>query len=360
MEKTSKELILIVDDSAVSLRVLAAMLESNGYRTEKATNGNMALQTIETTKPDLILLDINMPGMSGYEVCQTLKAQKEHQSTPVIFLSAMDEIINKEQAFQVGGIDYITKPYRIKEVLIRIENQLNQVRLYQKLQRRNEELQNEIAKRHQAEAALMEANRQLELLAALDGLTGIANRRKFDERLALEWKRAMREQLPISLILTDIDFFKAYNDTYGHLAGDDCLQQIAMVLQSSTRRPLDLAARYGGEEFALLLPNTGLDGARVVARQLQSHVEALAIPHKSSLVMPIVTLSSGVASIMPTSTSNSDVLIERADQALYQAKATGRNQCLDWDSLPKKSSDRSGETTGFRFPFPSPPPVTPT
>lgn len=491
--KDEIETLLVVDDQPDNLRVLSTILSRQGYKVRKALTGKIALESAQVQPPHLILLDISMPQMNGYEVCLALKARAETCDVPVIFLSAIDSTADKVKAFAVGGSDYITKPFQGEEVLARVQQQLTLQRqkrqLQQEIQERkqaqaetqllltiiqavnqavdfetalnavlcgvqqainwdyaeawipdqegitfhleqacydlqdeklrqfhqvgqaygsvssdansmgllqqvhlsqqlywledasqskptimrseaaeaaglkatfgvpislNEEilailvffkrshsqrddklvnLMNAIAlqlggfmQRKQAEADLKQANLDLQRLANLDGLTQVANRRCFDEILQQEWKRSRREQVPLSLILCDIDSFKLYNDSYGHLSGDDCLKRVAQAIHYSTRRPADFVARYGGEEFVILLPNTAVEGAIYVAEQIQQSVAALQIPHAYSPAGSTVTLSMGLACAIPLSEENPEQLIAAADQALYTAKANGRNQ----------------------------------
>ncbi|MFB2978129.1 diguanylate cyclase domain-containing protein [Microseira sp. BLCC-F43] len=480
--------ILIVDDTIANLRLLVNLLRENGYKVRPVTDGNLALEAIQEKHPDLILLDIIMPDLSGYEICQTLKANPKTREIPVIFLSGLSEGLDKSKAFQIGGEDYITKPFQVEEVLARVALQLTrrslQVQLQQKNQllsqqnaqlqlllkatqainsapnldaalekilalvcqtigwdlgeawvvnsdrfvlerswgwyanegkleefhlfsktlifRRNEgmpgriwatkqpewvqdisqqevqvfprchlaaavglkaafgvpilfdnqvlailiffskknstpedrslELVNAIAtqlgsfvERKQAETALFAANQKLALLATLDELTGVANRRYFNEHLAREWSRLKREQIPLSLILCDIDYFKRYNDYYGHLAGDVTLKQVAQAIRKVLKRPADLVARYGGEEFVILLPNTSMAGAVQVGELIRQQVQQLKIPHAQSLVSDYVTLSLGISSLVPSLKESPEVLIKMADEALYAAKRQGRN-----------------------------------
>ena len=322
------ETILLVDDSTDNLRLLSTMLQTQGYRVKKSISGEFALQSLEVIEPDLILLDINMPGMDGYEVCKTLKKQKKYQSIPVIFISAADQLFNKVKAFQVGAIDYITKPFQLEEVLIRVENQLNQKRLYQKLQQQNALLKTEIDERLRIEKALTEANQKLELLASLDGLTEIANRRRFDEYIAAEWQRCLRGSFLLSLILIDVDFFHFYNEAYGHLRGDDCLKKVASILQNVSQRATDLPARYGGEEFVIVLPHTSQMGARTIAiaEEIQQAIAAQRISHKKSPVSRYLTTSIGVATTIPDHDEGMADFINLADQALFKAKKLGRDR----------------------------------
>lgn len=321
-----QETILLIDDSIENLRLVSTMLQSEGYKVKKAINGKVALQSLEVIEPDLILLDINMPGMDGYEVCETLKRHKKYQSIPVIFMSAAGEVFNKVKAFHVGAIDYITKPFQLEEVLIRVENQLNQKRLYQQLQQHNALLKTEIDERLRIEKALTEANQTLELLASLDGLTGIPNRRCFDEYIATEWQRCLRGSFLLSLILIDVDFFHRYNENYGHLAGDDCLKKVATILANVSQRATDLPARYGGEEFVIVLPHTSQMGARTIAEEMQKAIAEQRIPHRKSSVSNYLTISIGVATTIPDHQEGMADFINLADQALFKAKKLGRDR----------------------------------
>jgi diguanylate cyclase (GGDEF)-like protein/PAS domain S-box-containing protein len=184
----------------------------------------------------------------------------------------------------------------------------------------------DISEQKQAEAALHEANAQLQELATTDGLTQLLNRRRLDECLNMEWRRLAREKLPLSFIICDVDYFKKYNDRYGHQAGDDCLRAVAAAIRSRVKRPADLVARYGGEEFAVVLPDTGLNGAGSVAGEIREAVQALGIAHEASEVSPWVSLSLGVATRVPGEGFSAEQLMAAADQALYDAKHNGRNQ----------------------------------
>ncbi len=497
--------ILIVDDSPDNLRILSTILAEQGYQVRKVINGSLALKVVQMAPPALILLDILMPEMDGYEVCSLLKANQQTWSIPVIFLSALNDVSAQVKAFEVGGIDYITKPFQAAEVLARVKNQLTIQTLHLKLQQQSHSLQQQNAllqqqiqerqraetetrfllrtaqaisscddfhvalkvtlrqvcqmigwdfgeawipndegtilecsqgwyatqasleifrrksekftfapgvglpgriwiskqpkwiedvsleqyqvflrsdialdvelkaafgvpivlndqvlavlvffkkeklkpeqrlielisavatqlgslHRKKVEAALKAANLNLERLATLDSLTGVPNRRKFDGHLSLEWRRMAREQLPLSLILCDIDYFKSYNDTYGHLAGDFCLQQVAQAISRTIRRPADLLARYGGEEFAIILPNTHVEGALQVAEAMRNEVQNLKIAHAQSAVHKYVTISAGVVSLVPQYKVDPSTLITVADKALYQAKEQGRNRSIE-------------------------------
>jgi two-component system, cell cycle response regulator len=443
----SKGNILLIDDLPENLQLLSELLTQLGYSIRSVTSGRMALKTLSVKQPDLILLDIKMPEMDGYQVCAAIKADEKLRDIPIIFISALDDVFDKVKAFAVGGVDYIAKPFQIEEVVARIENQLT-------IQRQKTALQQEVRKRQEAEEVLyqsrallssvlntaldgiaalqaerdlqtghitdfrclvinpviakvfqrsrdeligkrvfkkfiqridanffdsfiaivetgdpleadfyypmgesswfhfvavklgdgfaitvrditarkkmelelQQANRELQLLTHLDGLTKIANRRCFDEFLVREWKRLCRTQQPLSLLMLDVDYFKPYNDFYGHQGGDDCLIKIAQAIQQSVSRPADLAARYGGEEFGVILPNTPIAGAIEISEQVCQAVRDLKIPHEKSSTASYVTISLGINCIIPTTENNITEFIEMTDKALYQAKKQGRNQ----------------------------------
>ncbi|WP_254566079.1 PleD family two-component system response regulator [Oscillatoria sp. HE19RPO] len=341
--------ILLVDDTPDNLRVLSSLLTKHGYYLRKALNGEMAITAAHALIPDLILLDINMPSMNGYEVCLALKSSETTRSIPIIFISVLDDVLDKVKAFKVGGIDYITKPFQLEEVIVRIENQLKIQRLQDQLQEKNRLLEEqnyrllqEIDNRKKAESALKKVNQKLQKLACIDGLTQVSNRRKFDEYLKQEWTRLGRHHHPLSLILCDIDYFKAYNDTYGHPAGDECLKQVAQAICHAVKRPADLVARYGGEEFAAILPHTHCQGALSVARNIQREIQQLDIKHCASNVCDIVTISLGICTMIPTIEESLDTLILSADKALYQAKQTGRNCYCTYLPQPQGEAFKCG------------------
>ncbi|WP_017748336.1 diguanylate cyclase domain-containing protein [Scytonema hofmannii] len=324
--------ILIVDDQLDNLRVLSTVLAKEGYHVRKALNGQMALTAVKTLPPDIILLDINMPEMDGYEVCERLKADPANSNIPVIFISILDDVLDKVKGIKVGGADYITKPFQFEEVIARVQNQLTIQKLQRELRETNQKLseQNallllEIEKRVKVESALQTANDKLRELVWVDSLTQVSNRRFLDDYLQREWQRSAREQLPLSFILCDIDYFKSYNDTYGHVAGDDCLRKVARAIRYAVRRPADVVARYGGEEFAVILPNTNFHGAVRVAENVRLRIKELKIPHSSSFVKNYITLSMGIATKVPVNPSLPKTLIAASDKALYQAKLQGRN-----------------------------------
>ncbi len=318
--------ILLIDDLPGNLKLLTDLLSQLGYVVRSAISGARGIKSAKSKCPDIVLLDISMPEMNGYQVCEAFKNDDDLCNIPILFISALDETFDKLKAFQVGGVDYVIKPFQIEEVVARIEAHLT-------IQKQRKALQNEVFKRKQTEIELQqindqlqEANRKLELLSNVDGLTQIANRRRFNDYFLIEWQHHQREQKPLALILIDIDYFKLYNDTYGHQSGDDCLIQAAQVIAKVPQRTIDLVARYGGEEFAAILPNISIEDALPVAKSIKQAIANLAIPHQSSLVSDHLTLSIGVASLIPTTEQSMEILIAHADEALYIAKKQGRNQ----------------------------------
>jgi diguanylate cyclase (GGDEF)-like protein len=480
-DKPQAHNILIVDDQPTNLQLLTQILTAKGYRVRVAPDGKLALDSVRINQPDLILLDINMPGIDGYGVCEQLKSEPHSRDIPIIFISSLDEPWDKQRAFDLGGNDYITKPFEMMEVIARIKHQLERLHSQKQLKLQNSHLQlllqiNQAINRatqledaldvilaqacqtlgwsmgeawladpqtnilnscgsyfpenvddqthgracllngqqdflskvwqceqiqwmnlgndhslglksligvpiifdqqflgallfgghyplqfdqralsllgaigdqvgslihrwkieddlkrlnHALSEANLELNRaNLELRRRLrvDGLTGVANRQHFDEYLEQQWRLMLREQKPLALIFADVDYFKLYNDHYGHQAGDICLQQVAQAMQSTLKRPADLLARYGGEEFAVILPNTPIEGAVKIAQEIQMVIRQSHLPHASSRVSDYVTISIGVTAVVPRLPLTAMELLKSADQALYEAKQQGRDR----------------------------------
>ncbi len=322
--------ILLVDDREDTLNLLSLLLAERGYTTESTLEPENVVSLAENGKPDLILLDIMMPKINGYQVCHSLRKNQSTHDIPVIFMSALDETEEKIKGFELGCVDYITKPFDLDEVMVRVNHQLEVCRLQKELKEKNQILKQELEIRIELEHKLRSSNQKLKNLAIVDSLTGIANRRKFDQKIQQEWLRLTREKAFLSLIMIDVDYFKLYNDSYGHQAGDDCLQQVAQAISRTVKRPADLVARYGGEEFAVILPSTDKTGATHVAKCIKAAIEELRIPHTSSTVADRVTISQGIATTIPNSDSLSESLICLADVALYEAKDRGRNSLVSY------------------------------
>ncbi|BAW95117.1 two-component response regulator/ GGDEF domain protein [[Synechococcus] sp. NIES-970] len=350
-ESSSKQLdqplILIIDDDPISRRLIRFWMEKEGYAVAEAVNGQEGLAVFQKTMPDIILLDFMMPVMDGLEFCEAfrhletvpkqtslenenLESTEAPQSrlsyqqelvayqqaedllgkiarTPILMITAREDDESVTQAFEAGATDFITKPIHWAILRQRVRHLIYQAKLYQRLEA---------------------TNVQLQRLAALDPLTQLANRRVFDLVLERQWRLMLRKQIPLSIIFIDVDFFKNYNDTYGHQAGDHCLFEVAQAIASQVQRPTDLVARYGGEEMIVILPDTASEGAQCLGERIIEQVRSLGIPHRTSLASPVVTVSLGVASAEPGFASTPEKFVEIADQALYEAKAQGRNQMV--------------------------------
>ncbi|EHK70464.1 response regulator receiver modulated diguanylate cyclase [Pseudomonas psychrotolerans L19] len=293
--RRSKPKLLIVDDQPLNIRILHELFRQD-CETLMATSGAQALQLALTQQPDLILLDVMMPQLDGHEVLRRLQADPATAAIPVIFVTGQEGPDEEVTGLELGAVDFISKPINPVIVRARVRTQLT-----------------------------LKAQRDaLRSIALVDGLTGVANRRQFDEALLRGWRQSQREGTPFSLILMDIDHFKAYNDHYGHLAGDQCLRQVAQALGQGLFRPYDLLARYGGEEFGCLLPGTDLEGATQVAERLLQQVRDQRLTHGYSSVTGYVTLSLGVATALPPTAVDPAALITAADAQLYAAKHQGR------------------------------------
>jgi len=294
---SKKGRILIVDDAMENIQILHQALQDD-HDVLFAMNGQKALNIAQNQLPDLILLDAMMPDMDGYAVCAALRGDETTRDIPIIFVTALKTPEDETRALSAGAADFISKPVNAAVVRARVRTQLTV--------------------KFQSDA--------LRELTLTDALTGVGNRRAFDERLVAEWRRCTRSQMPIALILVDIDHFKNFNDAYGHQAGDACLKKAGEAMARAAKRPQDMLARYGGEEFALLLPYEDVAGAETVARRVLEEIAMLHIPHERSSVGPYLSVSMGVASMTPNERGDPAVLVRAADALLYDAKAGGRNQ----------------------------------
>jgi len=295
MDKLSR--ILIVDDERQNIKVLTELLR-NDYKIMASKTGEQALSAVfGPNPPDLILLDIMMPEINGYEVCRRLKANSRSMHIPLIFITALDASDDEAKGFELGAVDYITKPFKPIIVKARVRTHI-QLKLKTDI---------------------------IERMASIDGLTDISNRRNFDVTLENELRRVARNNSLLSLILMDIDFFKKYNDHYGHAEGDTCLRRVAKALAGCMQRAGDFVARYGGEEFVIILPETDRTGAIEIAEKVRLAVIGLNIEHAASDVARHVSLSLGVTTVLGGQTVSPVDVINEADAALYKAKASGRN-----------------------------------
>jgi diguanylate cyclase (GGDEF)-like protein len=292
-----KPKLLIVDDQPINIQVMHQIFGGD-YQVFMATSGAQALSICQANPPDLVLLDIVMPGMDGFEVCKQLKGNDATRNIPVIFVTAHTDAAQETHGLSLGAVDFISKPVNPAVVRARVRTHLT----------------------------LKFQSDLLRKLVFLDGLTGVFNRRYFDQQMGVEWARSTRGNSPLAVIMLDVDHFKLYNDRYGHQAGDDCLRQLAQTLKTTLRRPADLVARYGGEEFACILPDTPFDDAMGLAHELERKVRAQRIPHDLSPVDGVVTVSVGLATRTVDSGGDALTLVGLADAQLYRAKQGGRGR----------------------------------
>ena len=289
--------VLVADDDAINRKVLGELLKPE-YTVIMAKSGAQALEKAARHAPDLILLDVVMPDMDGYEVLRRLRADAATAHMSVIFISGLDRPEDEANGLNMGASDYIAKPFNPTVVTARVALHLQVVR----------------------------QRRMLERLANIDGLTELANRRRFDELFGAEWRRARDSARPLSLALLDIDCFKQYNDQYGHPAGDRVLRSVSRTVASFMRRPVDLAARYGGEELVMLMPDTHAQQAQHLVNGMCRAIEQLSIAHSASSVAPVLTVSVGGATLQAGSKESAGELLEAVDSLLYRAKHAGRNR----------------------------------
>lgn len=292
-----KPKLLVVDDQPLQIRILHEIFR-NDYEIYMATNGQQAIEKCLNILPDLVLLDVEMPDMSGYEVCEVLKSNPLSATIPIIFITAHIEQSEEVKGFELGASDFIHKPINPIITSIRVKNQIA-------LKKQQDFMQN---------------------LAMIDFLTGIPNRRHFDDVYQTHWKQSIRDQTPLSVIMIDIDYFKRFNDHYGHQAGDECIRSVAQAIRQTLKRPSDIVARYGGEEFVCVLPKTDLEGGIHIANEIREAIHELHIQNAQSEIHHMLTISAGVSSATPTLEDNPEELIETADQQLYQAKESGRDR----------------------------------
>jgi diguanylate cyclase (GGDEF)-like protein len=293
----TRQTILIADDSKANVTLLSAVLGEH-YRIIVASSGRGAVEIAIERQPDLILLDVVMPGIDGFEVCRRLRIEERTQHIPIVFITGLNAAEDERRGLELGAIDFIAKPIQPAIVRLRVRNHL-ELKRYRDL---------------------------LEDLSLVDGLTGIGNRRRFDEFLIREWRRSRRARTPLALILVDVDYFKAYSDHYGPAVGDDCLREVAAMIAMLVRRPGDLCTRYGGGEFAAILPHTDQAGARVLGERIRAAVLALEIPHARSITAPVVTISVGVAASDAILVEEPEDLLHEANRRLFEAKNSGCNR----------------------------------
>jgi diguanylate cyclase (GGDEF)-like protein len=299
-EQSARGKILVIDDEPQNVKILKDIL-SDEYKVLAVVDSRRAVETVENKMPDIILLDVVMPEMDGYEVIAALKSSERTRDIPVIFITGLERSEDEEKCLSIGAVDYISKPFSHTVVKLRVQNQMK----------------------------IIEQFREIERLSMQDQLTKLPNRHSFEIRMNTEWGRTLRNKVPISLLLIDVDKFKNYNDTYGHQQGDIALKSLAKIFGLSFKRSTDFAARWGGEEFIVLLPETDAAGALEVAEQLRAGTEAMEIPCLEGVDKSAakITISVGV-NTQVNEYSTIDKLISDADVLLYQAKSNGRNRIM--------------------------------
>lgn len=299
--------LLVVDDQPVNIQALYEIFHRD-HEVFMATSGQQALEMCQSNPPDLILLDVIMPEMGGLEVCKLLKQESETRDIPIIFVTAMNSTEDETSGLEAGAVDFITKPVNPVVVRARVHTHLTL--------------------KHQTDL--------LRSMVFIDGLTGVANRRRFDEYFKMDWNRCRRYKMPLALYMIDVDHFKKYNDLYGHRQGDVCLQKVASIL-AEQMRSYDLVARYGGEEFVCILSRIDFASATLKAKKVVNALFELAIPHAASETAQVVTISLGVAVTIPDDSQNENDLIAAADAQLYRAKESGRNRVCSVNIFQDKS-----------------------
>ena len=321
MAKNGDEMkILVVEDSKVTMKALCSYLGRMGIENPlTAVTGQAAIDIFRTERPDIVLLDAILPDIDGFYIARQFRSmEKAGEWTAIIFLTSMDKDEDVARGIEAGGDDYLLKPISAAVLAAKI-------RAMSRLVEKQRQLA-EVAQKQNV------ANKKLQRLSTVDALTGIGNRRLFDEFAQREWRRCLRMKKPLSIVMLDVDHFKLFNDSYGHPAGDACLKAVATQVARSAPRAGDLAARYGGEEFAMILGETDLDGANWVANHICQQVAARKIPHRASSFQH-VTVSCGVASVIPQADMSLQGLLKAADNALYMAKTQGRNKVVNGDYL---------------------------
>jgi len=323
--------LLIVDDEKIVLTILSSMIEEWGYEIMLAANGEEAWELLQNIhEPIILLVDWMMSGLDGVALCKMVKNSEQATNTHVIMLTAKRKMEDMLAGFGAGADDFLSKPVDPRELSSRLSVGRRLLKYKYDLEQRNLVLQATTKAMENIMIELNMVNEKLRVLSMVDELTNVANRRSMEDYLAREWGYAMRNREPLTLIMVDVDFFKLYNDTYGHQAGDECLRKVANVLHDTVTRSGDLVARYGGEEFIVALRNTSKIGGQQVGECLRQRVEELRIPHSASEIAPYITISLGVVTIVPECGHSYNELIDKADQFMYRAKNSGRNR---WVSI---------------------------
>ncbi len=338
-DKNKWAVVLLVDDQQMVAEGIRRMIaDEPDIDFHYCADPKQAVQQAAEIHATVILQDLVMPDVDGLTLVRFYRNNPATANIPVIVLSSKDDPNVKSEAFSHGATDYLVKlPERV-ELLARIRSHARSYLAHKQRDEAFTALRNMQEQLKVMNEELACSNKELQRLSSLDGLTGAANRRQFDETLEQEWQRAQRANMPLSLIFADIDYFKRYNDHYGHQAGDDTLIKVADALKKTVHRPADLVSRYGGEEFVMVLPDTTLEGAVAVANKVLNSIRSLNIPHADAGDQDRVTLSMGVATLVPAENESPEMLIEIADKALYRAKEAGRNRIES--SAPEQDEEK--------------------
>ncbi|MBL1433423.1 MAG: diguanylate cyclase [Gammaproteobacteria bacterium] len=321
--KHSNPVVLLVDDQPIIAEGVRRLLgDHDDIEFHYCQDPKQAIDMAQRVRPTVILQDMVMPDMDGIMLVKFFCGHPQTRNIPIIVLSSNEDSHDKSRAFSSGAIDYLVKLPDQIELVARIRAHS---RGYLSLLERDEAYRELRKLKHDLERS----NAQLKHLSSIDGLTGVANRRYFDERLAEETQRGLRERTSLAVVLLDIDYFKPYNDNYGHQMGDTCLREVAQALSHSLRRPSDFIARYGGEEFVAILPATNMEGARIVAETLCSAIDVLELTHEHSKMSDHITVSVGYAALVPLSMEDGTLLVSASDQGLYDAKRAGKNRVME-------------------------------
>lgn len=327
--ETGKMNILLVDDKKENILTLESLLDTPDFNIIKAESGQEALEKLLDHEIALVLLDVYMPGMDGYETAELMRSSNRTKNIPIIFITANNmENDHIFKGYDAGAVDFLTKPIEPMVLKCKVGVFLELHRQKMELEYKTFELNAKVVEMEELQHQLEEKNRQLKMISNMDGLTGIHNRRFFDEMLDREWYRNMREKSTMSILMMDIDYFKPYNDTYGHAAGDDALKAVAETISRTMKRRSDTLSRYGGEEFIAILPDTEQSGAMEFAEKILASVRELNLEHSTSAISSRLTISIGVSSSIPVKGDNPMTLVNRADHALYRAKEKGRDRAV--------------------------------
>ncbi len=328
--------ILIIGEIPFDLSFIFCLLIKQGYIIHATGDGEKGLEIAKTLPVSLIIISSAIESPDCYSLCEKIKTSNSLKEIPVLFVNGENPAFKPHQVFKIGGADYVSHPFCPEELLTRVKHLLAIERLTKNLHEKSIKLQNTLEELQKLENYIQEVYDELRSYSFLDSLTQIANKRSFEQYINREWKRCLRDMMSktddapvyLSLILCDVDYFKAYNDVYGMAAGDECLQKIAVVIQEAVKRPADIVARHGGDSFLILLPNTNYEGAVTVVNIIQNRLKELEIVHPYSPLSDQITLSYAIVTSQPDKNLSPDVLIQKSLQMLTRVKEEGGNHIM--------------------------------